>query len=376
MRCTVSGSAGVRQTHRRPSRPAAVIGVLGGGQLGGCSGSRPARWATGSIALDPDPDCPTAAVADEIVVGRYDDVDAALRLAAMSDVVTYELEHVGLEAATAAGELAPLRPGLTALRATQDRLAERRFIRDDRRTRRPVARGPRTPRRPRRPPRPWATRSGSSCPWAATTAARQVRIASRREVAAALASLGGADGRPLLLEREIDFEAELSVVCARDRRAGRWPSRSRATSTTPGSWSRPCAPAPIDPIDRQRRPRGRGQHRARRWTWSGCSPWSCSSCVTAGWWSTSWRRASTTAATGRSRVRPRRQFEQHVRAICGLPLGSVAPHGVAAMVNLLGTGPDRDARLSGHRGRPRRPGASTSTSTTSAGCSSGARWAT
>jgi len=41
------------------------------------------------------------------------------------------------------------------------------------------------------------------------------------------------------------------------------------------------------------------------------------------------------------------QFEQHLRAILGLPLGSVEPHGVAAMVNLLGTGPDRPARLSG-----------------------------
>ena len=41
------------------------------------------------------------------------------------------------------------------------------------------------------------------------------------------------------------------------------------------------------------------------------------------------------------------QFEQQARAILGLPLGSVAPHGVAAMVNLLGTGADRDARLGG-----------------------------
>jgi 5-(carboxyamino)imidazole ribonucleotide synthase len=41
------------------------------------------------------------------------------------------------------------------------------------------------------------------------------------------------------------------------------------------------------------------------------------------------------------------QFEQHLRAILGLPLGSVRPHGTAAMVNLLGTGPDRDARLAG-----------------------------
>ena len=41
------------------------------------------------------------------------------------------------------------------------------------------------------------------------------------------------------------------------------------------------------------------------------------------------------------------QFEQQLRAILGLPLGSVAPHGTAAMVNLLGTGADRDAHLAG-----------------------------
>ncbi len=44
------------------------------------------------------------------------------------------------------------------------------------------------------------------------------------------------------------------------------------------------------------------------------------------------------------------QFEQHVRAIAGLPLGSVRPHGAAAMVNLLGTGGDRPARLAGLAG--------------------------
>jgi 5-(carboxyamino)imidazole ribonucleotide synthase len=41
------------------------------------------------------------------------------------------------------------------------------------------------------------------------------------------------------------------------------------------------------------------------------------------------------------------QFEQHLRAILGLPLGSARPHGSAAMVNVLGTGPDRPARLTG-----------------------------
>jgi 5-(carboxyamino)imidazole ribonucleotide synthase len=51
------------------------------------------------------------------------------------------------------------------------------------------------------------------------------------------------------------------------------------------------------------------------------------------------------------------QFEQHLRAILGLPLGSVEPHGVTAMVNLLGTGPDRDAWLAGMASALADPGA-------------------
>ena len=113
-----------------PLAPGATIGILGGGQLGRMLGIAARAMGYRIVALDPDPACPTAAVADEIVVGAYDDPDAARRLARMSDVVTYELEHVGLDAAAAAGEVAPLRPGLASLRATRDRLAERRFIRE------------------------------------------------------------------------------------------------------------------------------------------------------------------------------------------------------------------------------------------------------
>ena len=147
------------------------------------------------VALDPDPGCPTASVADELIVGRYDDEDAARRLGAMSDVVTYELEHVGIAAAAAAGEGAPLRPGLASLRATQDRLAERRFIREV---------GEYTA--------PWrevrgveeaeaaAEALGYPCrlklPLGGYDGRSQVRIASRGAVAAAVAALGGTDGRP------------------------------------------------------------------------------------------------------------------------------------------------------------------------------------
>ncbi len=338
-----------------PLAPGSTIGVMGGGQLGRMLGFAARAMGYRLIALDPDPACPAAVVADEIIVGGYDDVGAARRLAAMSDVVTYELEHVGLEAAAAAGELAPLRPGLAALRATQDRLAERRFIRDIGEFTAPwrEVRGPAEAEAaaealgyPVRLKVPLGGYDGRS----------QVRIASRREVAAAVTSLGGVDGRPLLLEKEIDFEAELSVVCARDRTGRTLAFPVSRNVHDAGILAESVAPAPIDPIiandarevaDSVARGldlvgvltvelfqlRGGGLminelaprvHNSGHWSIEG-------------------------AATS--------QFEQHLRSILGLPLGSVAPHGVAAMVNLLGTGPDRDASLRGMESALADPGA-------------------
>ena len=328
-----------------PLPPGATIGVLGGGQLGRMLGFAARSMGYRLIALDPDPACPAAAVADEIIVGRYDDVEAARRLAAKSDVVTYELEHVGLEAATAAAELAPLRPGLAALRATQDRLAERRFIRDH---------GEWTA--------PWREVNGVAQAEAAAEALgypvrlklplggydgrSQVRITRRDQVPGAVAALGGMAGRPLLMEQEIDFAAELSVVSARGHngRSVAFPVSRNVHDA--GILIESVTPAPVDPIVASSaaevadsiargldvvglitvelfQPHGPGLminelaprvHNSGHWSIEG-------------------------AATS--------QFEQHLRAILGLPLGSVAQHGPAAMVNLLGTGPDRDARLVG-----------------------------
>ncbi len=328
-----------------PLAPGATVGILGGGQLGRMLGFAARQMGYRVIALDPDPRCPTAAVADEIVPGAYDDVAAARVLGARADVVTYELEHVGLEAAEAALGRAPLRPGLAALRATQDRLAERRFIR---------AIGEATA--------PWREVRGLEAALAAADAIgypvrlklplggydgrSQARAESPEGVAAALSTLTADDGRPLLLEREIDFEAELSVVCARDR-TGRTRSFPVSRNThEDGVLLESVAPAPIHPVlaadaaeiaDSLARGldlvglltvelfqlRGGGLminelaprvHNSGHWTIEGA--------VTS-------------------------QFDQHLRAICGLPLGSVRPHGVAAMVNLLGTGPDRPASLCG-----------------------------
>jgi len=78
--------------------------------------------------LDPDPECPAAGIADVVIVGGYDDVEAALRLADASDVVTYELEHVAAAVVEAVEGRVPVRPGRGPLLVTQDRLAERRFV--------------------------------------------------------------------------------------------------------------------------------------------------------------------------------------------------------------------------------------------------------
>ena len=77
-----------------PIAPPAVIGILGGGQLGRMLGLGGTSDGLSGRDPRPGPDCPAAAIADEVIVGSYEDVEAAVRLAESSDVVTYELEHV------------------------------------------------------------------------------------------------------------------------------------------------------------------------------------------------------------------------------------------------------------------------------------------
>ncbi len=338
-----------------PLPPGSTIGVMGGGQLGRMLGFAARAMGYRLVALDPDPACPTAAVADEIVVGRYDDVNAARRLAAMSDVVTYELEHVGIEAAAAAGEIAPLRPGLAALRATQDRLAERRFIREIGEYTAPwrevagldeAAAGAQALGYPVRLKLPLGGYDGRS----------QVRVTSGDEIAAAVAALDGTDGRPLLLEKEIDFQAELSVVCARDRTGRTLAYPVSRNVHDAGILVESVAPAPIHPLVANDA-REIADSIARRLDLVGVLTVElfqlrggglminelAPRVHNSGHWSID--GASTS------------QFEQHMRAILGLPLGSVMPSGTAAMVNLLGTGPDRPARLAGMASALADPGA-------------------
>ena len=101
-----------------------VVGVIGGGQLGRMLGLAGIPLGLSFRFLDPAPDAPAGAVG-ELLVGAYDDVDLLARLADGADVVTYEFENVPVEAARRVGAV----PGPAALEAAQDRLAEKRLFR-------------------------------------------------------------------------------------------------------------------------------------------------------------------------------------------------------------------------------------------------------
>ena len=332
----------------RPILPPATIGILGGGQLGRMLGYAARSLGYGVVALDPDPACPASAVADHVEIGSYDDVEAALRMAARADLVTYELEHVSADVVARLDWDWHVRPGVLPLAATQDRLAERRFIESEEIA---VA--------------PWREVRSTDDLRAAVDALGlpvrlkvasggydgrgQVRITTSHEIDGALdrlVRLGRPAGEALLVERELEFTAELSVIVSRDN-AGRSRTFPLARNRhDDGILVESVAPADVPPaiaeaaaaIGRQLAqgldlvgtltvelfllPGGRLVVNELAPRVHNTGHWTVEACDTS-------------------------QFEQHVRAICGLPLGSVEQHTPAALVNLLGTGQRRPARAAG-----------------------------
>jgi 5-(carboxyamino)imidazole ribonucleotide synthase len=342
---------------REPILPPATIGILGGGQLGRMLAVAARAMGYRIAVLDPDAACPAASVAERLVEGRYDDPAAAAELARGCAVVTYELEHVEAslaEAVLAAG--VPVRPGLLPLRVSQDRLAERRWV-EEQGARVARWREVRSPAELRVALRDVGLPARLKAPLGGYDGRSQVRIARESGVAEAWEALAGPPSsrdprlpraaRPaLLLEEELAFEAELSVVVARGPGGTALAFPVARNVHDAGILVESVAPAPVAPLS-VAMARDLGErlaaalgvvgtltvelfllregtlvvnelaprvHNSGHWTIEGC-------------------RTS--------------QFTQHVRAICGLPLGSIEMNGCAATVNLLGTGRERPAVLLG-----------------------------
>ena len=105
-----------------------TIGILGGGQLGRMLALAAARLGFRTHIYCPDPQSPAFEVTPHKTVAAYDDEAALAAFAAQVDVVTYEFENVPARTAEILAGLKPLRPGATALAVSQDRLQEKSFI--------------------------------------------------------------------------------------------------------------------------------------------------------------------------------------------------------------------------------------------------------
>mgnify|MGYP003342293403 FL=1 len=103
-----------------------TIGILGGGQLGRMMCMAAKHMGFDVIVLDPDADCPCGQVADKQIVANYDDVDSLQLLLEQSDVVTYEFENVSLKAAQLLEAKLPQTSRL--LEITQNRILEKEAV--------------------------------------------------------------------------------------------------------------------------------------------------------------------------------------------------------------------------------------------------------
>lgn len=316
----------------RVIEPGATIGVLGGGQLGRMMALAGAPLGYRFVALDPAPEGPSGQVAAQIVAA-YSDKGAAAELAARTDVITYEFENVDAEVASLLEERSYVPQGSRLLYTTQHRLREKAALEAAGATVAPYAAIGSAAELDAA-----VARLGTPCVLKTATGGYdgkgQFVIRAAEEAAQAYAELA-ASGAELVLEKFIAFRCEISVIAAR--------SSLGETSTFP----------PAENIHR------RGILHAS------IVPARVPAEVLAEAERLAARIAESLGAVGLlavemfygedgrlyvNEVAPRphnsghytmeacttSQFEQHVRAICGLPLGSPELRTPVVMVNVLG----------------------------------------
>ncbi|MGA3201488.1 MAG: 5-(carboxyamino)imidazole ribonucleotide synthase [Bryobacteraceae bacterium] len=315
----------------KPVLPGATVGVLGSGQLGRMFAIAARRMGYRVHTFSPDADTPTGQVADLEVIAPYDDLDAVRRFAANVSVVTFEFENVPAPTAQAAAEHAPVRPKGEVLHTTQHRIREKTFL----------ANGgfPLTPFRTIVTSDDLARAVADlGCPAILKTAdfgydgKGQVRVTSPLEAEEAWSSIGRV---PAVLEAFIAFEKEVSVVAARglDGAYADWGVIENRHHQHILDLS--IAPADVsDAVALQARELTRAILEALDVVGVLCVEFF----VQPGGGLLINELAPRPHNSGHLTVDTSvtSQFEQQLRAVCGLPLGSTELLRPAAMANLLG----------------------------------------
>ncbi|MFM7041756.1 MAG: 5-(carboxyamino)imidazole ribonucleotide synthase [Planctomycetaceae bacterium] len=315
--------------------PGGVLGILGGGQLGAMFAQAARRMGYRVEAISDVADCPAARHCDRLHVGDYADTAFLTAAAANLDVVTFEFENVPAAAGAALAAVVPVRPHPDVLHTTQDRAREKAFL-----ERHGFACAPHRVVRSREDLDAAVVALG--LPAVLKTAAfgydgkGQRRIDTPADVAAAWEALASNAGdRTFVLEGWIDFACEASVVAARglDGAVAAFPTFRNVhrhhildVSSVPAGLPDRVADAATAITARL----------------LGALDLVGTACVeffvTKGGEVLVNEIAPRTHNSGHLTIEAceTSQFEQQVRAVCGLPLGGTRAIGPAAMANLLG----------------------------------------
>jgi 5-(carboxyamino)imidazole ribonucleotide synthase len=327
----VPASALSPQPSALPILPGAKIGVLGSGQLGRMFAMAARRMGYLVHTFSPDTDTPTGQVADVEVAAAYEDLDAVRAFARGVEVVTFEFENVPATTAEAVAELVPVRPSGHVLHTTQHRLREKTFL---------AAHGfPVTPyRHVRTLAELRAALAALGTPAVLKTAGfgydgkGQRLLKSDAEAADAFAALAG---REAILEAFVDFEREVSVVCARGADGANVHYGVIENRHERHILDCSVAPADVSPAVAAQ---------ATEIATSLLEQLDVVGVLCVEFFLTKTGRLFVNELAPRPHnsghltidACATSQFEQQVRAVCGLPLGTPAQLRPAAMANLLG----------------------------------------
>lgn len=114
----------------KPVLPGSTVGILGGGQLGRMFAIAARRMGYRVHTLEPAPDSPAGQICDREVVAAYDDLDAVREFARGVEVITFEFENIPRASVEAAAEICPVHPSAEVLHICQNREREKNFLRE------------------------------------------------------------------------------------------------------------------------------------------------------------------------------------------------------------------------------------------------------
>jgi 5-(carboxyamino)imidazole ribonucleotide synthase len=312
-------------------RPGAVIGIVGGGQLGRMSAMAAARLGYLVHIYDPEPGGPAAQVSAFSTVADYTDQAALRRFAEAVDVVTFEFENVPAAGLELLASIRPVRPGPEVLRISQDRVLEKGFL-----------------NRIGVPTAPWAPVEDAA---GLADALRRLGLpavlkttrlgydgkgqAMLREAADVEAAFARLAPKPLVLEAFVDFACEISVVVARGADGTLVSFDPVENRHKDHILDMTLAPAPL-PLEMLAEATRLARLVAERLELVGLL--AVEMFVTADGRLLANEIAPRPHNSGHWTLDacPASQFEMHVRAIAGLPLPPAARHSDAVMKNLVG----------------------------------------